>query len=163
MSNLTGKKVVITGGTGGLGKAIAIAFAQQGTDIIITYHSSLDTANSIIEEIKSYNVKVKAIQINLENDAEHQKLIQESNEFLGDIDIFVNNAGAVTRKPFIDLPKEDIEKIISINLLAPFFLMQYVARNMVAQQQKLTTQDKELVDRLIGMVKKFKKKIRVNH
>lgn len=131
------KKIVLTGGNRGIGKAIALSFAEQGADIVITYNSDSKAADIVINEIRKFGVKAKAIQVDLINDDDRGRLLKESYEFLGDVDILINNAGIATRKPFLDLSQDEVTKIFTVNLLAPFFIMQAFAQRMASKQNEL--------------------------
>ena len=137
MPNFKGKNVVITGGNRGIGKAIALAFAERGANIIITYNSDLKAAESVIEEIQKCGCDAKAIKADFLLYEDIKRLVQESYKFFADIDIVVNNVGILTRKPFLELSRKEITKVLEVNLLAPFFLTQEFARKMVKGQENL--------------------------
>ncbi|MBX3709157.1 MAG: SDR family oxidoreductase [Gammaproteobacteria bacterium] len=154
------KKVVVTGGSRGIGQAIAMAFAEQGADVVITYNSDFEAAEVVVNEIQKFGSKAKAIKMDLQNNEDRCRLVKESYEFFdGDIDVLVNNAGILTRRPFIELSKEEIIKVLEINLLAPLFLMQEFAKHMVRQQESLLEQSKALKDYCIINITSISKKV----
>ena len=93
MKLLEGKVAIITGGTRGIGKGIALKFAQEGADVIFTYVSSEETANAVEKEIEAFGVKAKGYKSNAANMEDAVALIDKVVEEFGQIDILVNNAG----------------------------------------------------------------------
>ena len=134
MNTLKGKKVVLTGGNRGIGRSIALSFAKAGADVFLTYCTDENSAQTVANEIEAHQVAVKTIQVDLSCAEDRQRLLIESYAFFGDVDILVNNAGIATRRPFIELSQEEINKVVEINFLAPCFLMQLFAKRMVQQQ-----------------------------
>lgn len=90
---LKAKLALITGGTRGIGKEIAMALAKEGVNIAITYNSNDSLAYEVVEEIKNNNVKAMAIKANVSNGEEVNNMIKVIEDELGSIDVLVNNAG----------------------------------------------------------------------
>ncbi len=157
--HLLGKKVIITGGNRGIGRAIALAFAKQGCDIVITYHSDPQAAKAVIHEIQQTDVKAKAIQVNLLEEKDRLRLIKESSEFLGNIDILVNNAGILTRNSFLNLSEDEVKQVFAVNVIGPFLLSQAVGRYMVERQEELAARSEELPDRCIINITSISRKV----
>lgn len=132
--DLTHKNALITGGTHGLGMAIAEALAQAGAQLIIT-----GTTPSKMEEAISY-YKSKGYQaigylfdVTDEIDAaKHVELIQKE---IGDIHILVNNAGIIKRELAITMPVADFRKVIDVDLVGPFIMSQLVAKQMIERKE----------------------------
>lgn len=131
---LQGKKILITGGSNGIGRAIAFGMAREGTDILITYRSAQAEAEKAVEEMMSYGVKAYSIQADLNDLQQASQIAQQAIELLGKVDILVNNAGTLTRQAFIDIPFNELEMNMNVNLIAPFMLSQYIAKHMVEQK-----------------------------
>ena len=94
MKLLEGKTAIITGGSRGIGKGIALVFAQHGANVAFTYSSSVESANSLEKELSNYGVKVKSYQSNASFDhKESQDFVENVLEDFGSIDVLVNNAG----------------------------------------------------------------------
>lgn len=110
------KRVLITGGATGIGKACAELFKNKGYDVVITYNKTLPEADNI-----------KAIKCNLENLEEIKALFDE----IGDIDVLVNNAGISLIKMINDVTAEDYEKISAVNERAVYFCSKYAALDML--------------------------------
>lgn len=129
MSN--NKKVaLVTGGSRGLGKDMAIQLAQKGFDVIITYHSKQDAANEVVSEIKALGKKAKALQLNVEKITTYDELVQQVNSTLvSDFGIaklhsLVNNAGVGAYASYESTTEEQFDSMVNIHLKAAFFLTQ---------------------------------------
>ncbi|GGP01938.1 gluconate 5-dehydrogenase [Cloacibacterium rupense] len=132
--NLSGKNALITGGTHGLGMAMAEALAQAGALLIIT-----GTTPSKMEEAlnyyhsKGYNAKGYLFDVtNEENAARFVELITQE---VGNIHILVNNAGIIKREPAISMPVSDFRKVIDVDLVGPFIMSQLVAKQMIERRE----------------------------
>lgn len=132
--NLSGKNALITGGTHGLGMAMAEALAQAGALLVIT-----GTTPSKMEEAlnyyhsKGYNAKGYLFDVtNEENAAKFVELITQE---VGNIHILVNNAGIIKREPAISMPVSDFRKVIDVDLVGPFIMSQLVARQMIERRE----------------------------
>lgn len=133
---LKGKNCIVTGGTRGIGRAIAIAFAKEGANVAFTYHNRAEFANDIIAQLELCDIKCTAIKADLAKISDVSRIIEESYAALGNIDVLVNNAGICNVSPFVDIFEEEFSSIIDINLKAPFFLSQYTARHMIENKTK---------------------------
>jgi len=94
MPRLEQKTAVITGSSSGIGRGIALAFAQEGAEVVINYNQSKDKAEQLVQEITASGGSAKAIQADISNNQDIERLINEAQTQLGKIDIWVNNAGA---------------------------------------------------------------------
>jgi NAD(P)-dependent dehydrogenase (short-subunit alcohol dehydrogenase family) len=128
---LSGKKILVTGGNRGIGRAIAIAFANAGADVLISYNKNEHEAIETITTMHKFNRYANCIKVDLSNRIETQTLIEEAVKELGHIDVLVNNAGILTRQTFLDVSDKDLERVIEINLIAPFILTQNIAKEMI--------------------------------
>lgn len=129
MFNLSGKNALVTGGTGGLGQAAAVALAEAGANIIII--SNQNNGEESLAGIRALGRKAIAICADLSNEEALPELISQANSEMGDIDILVNNAGIIRRKPFAEHSAQDWHDVIQINLNSVFFLSQLVGRGML--------------------------------
>jgi len=94
MPRLEQKTAVITGASSGIGRGIALAFAIEGAEVVINYNQSKEKAEQLVQEITASGGSAKAIQADISNRQDIERLINESQTQLGKIDIWVNNAGA---------------------------------------------------------------------
>jgi NAD(P)-dependent dehydrogenase (short-subunit alcohol dehydrogenase family) len=133
MMRLSGKKVLVTGGDKGIGKGIAMKFASEDADLVITYCSDIKSATQTVQEIKQFGVKVEMVQFNLLNGADAvSSLFQQSIDILGRVDILVNNAcffGVIV--PFLEVTQKSLEEMLLSNLVSTIMLTQKVCANMV--------------------------------
>jgi NAD(P)-dependent dehydrogenase (short-subunit alcohol dehydrogenase family) len=129
MTNKSNKIALVTGGSRGLGKNMALQLAQKGIDVVITYHSKSAEAEKVVNEIKSGGRKAAALQLDVE-DNNFDRFINEfrsllRNEFQTEnFDALVNNAGTGLHANFGDTTREQFDSMVNIHLKAPFFLTQ---------------------------------------
>ena len=126
------KNVLITGGTRGIGKAIALKFAQEGYNLIINYVSDRTDIKKLEEEFIKYNVDVLFIKADVSNFEECKKMIDKSIEKFETIDVLINNAGITKDNLLLRMSVEDFEQVIDINLKGTF----NVTKNVVPYMMK---------------------------
>ena len=130
--DLNGKTALITGASRGIGEAIAIAMAQCGADIICTSHNFPDNSKAE-KEAKKCNKNFSKYNVDLSCKEAIYTFLQELKEKETPIDILVNNAGTILRKPLTEHDDDTWEKVLSINLDAPFILAREIGKEMVAR------------------------------
>ena len=132
--DLTNKNALITGGTHGLGMAIAEALAQAGATLIITGTTpyKMDAAIAYYKS-KGYNAYGYLFDVTDETAAKDN--IETITKEVGDIDILVNNAGIIKREPAITMPVDDFRKVIDIDLVGPFIMSQLVGKQMIERRE----------------------------
>ena len=135
MKLLEGKTAIITGGSRGIGKGIALVFAQHGANVAFTYSSSVESANSLEKELSNYGVKVKSYQSNAADHKESQDLVENVLEDFGSIDVLVNNAGITKDNLLMRMSEEDFDKVIDVNLKSVFNMTKAVQRTMLKQRK----------------------------
>ena len=128
--SLKGKVALFTGGSRGLGKAMAIGLAKAGADVAVVGRK-LD--QGVIDEIAAQGVRGKFYEYDLANVDGIAALVGEVHQDFGHIDILVNNAGVQSRHKAVDFPKSDWDFVLNVNMSAVFFLCQEVGRLMLAQ------------------------------
>lgn len=128
---LINKNVLITGGSSGIGQAIAVAFAHAGANVIFTYNQNREGAKNTLNQMAMHSTLKKAIHANLTDEAMIFQLFDEVDLHFDKIDILVNNAGIITRfTNFLDISLDAFDELMTVNLKYPFMLMQQVARKM---------------------------------
>lgn len=132
---LKGKIAVITGGSRGIGKAIAIKFAKLGADIAINYVSSSEKADEVIREIKSHGVEAAAFKCDVSNSVEVQEMINKVKDKWQRIDILVNNAGITKDGIMLRMKEEDFNQVVDINLKGVFNCIKHTGTVMVKQRR----------------------------
>lgn len=129
---LQGKTAVVTGGSRGIGKAIALRFAEMGANIAVIYAGNADAANSVKEQIT--NVKVETYCCNVAKYAEAETTIKKIIEEFGGIDILVNNAGITKDNLILKMKEEDFDAVINVNLKGAFNMIKSVFSHMSKQR-----------------------------
>jgi gluconate 5-dehydrogenase len=131
--DLTYKTALITGGTHGLGLAMAEALAQAGAQLIIT-----GTTPSKMEEALAYyhskGYAARGYLFDVTDETEAAKFIRLITQEIGDIHILVNNAGIIKRESALSMPVADFRKVIDVDLVGPFIMSQLVAPQMIARR-----------------------------
>jgi len=132
---LKGKNAIITGASRGIGKGIATMFAQNGANVAFTYSSSIDAANSLEKELKSYGTNIKSYQSNAASFDDSQKLIDNVLEDFGSIDILINNAGITKDNLLMRMQESDFDIVIDVNLKSVFNMTKAVQKTMLKQRK----------------------------
>jgi len=132
--NLTGKTAVITGGSRGIGKAIALKLASLGANIVINYTSRAQQANSVVEEIKAMGREAFAFQADVSKLDEVQEFIKEVEAHFPTIDILVNNAGITRDNLLVRMKEEEWDQVISTNLKGTYNCTKAVLKKMIKQK-----------------------------
>jgi len=132
MGDLSGKAALITGAQQGIGKAIAIAFAQAGADVAINYLDGTAQAEEVAAAVRAAGRKAVLVQGDVAASGTPAKLVEATVAAFGKIDIHVNNAGVFPRVPFLEMKESDWDFVHAINLKASCFCAQAAARAMIA-------------------------------
>ena len=106
---------IITASDSGIGKECALLLAQQGFDIGITWHSDEEGAKDTAREVVSHGVRAEIVQLDLGNLPEGALALEKLIQRLGRIDVLVNNAGAMTKAPFLDMAFDEWRKIFTVD------------------------------------------------
>ena len=120
MADLKGKKAFVTGGSRGIGAAIALQLASEGADVVITYSKSAETAQQVVSEIKQYGVNGVAIQADAMQAESVAAAVKEAIRQFGGLDILVNNAGIFELKSVSETTLEDFDRMMQVNVRAVF-------------------------------------------
>lgn len=134
MKLLENKTAIITGATRGIGRGIAIMYAEQGANIAFTYSSSVDAAVALENELTALGVHAKGYQSNAANFNAAQELAADVLKEFGSIDILINNAGITKDNLLMRISEEDFDKVIEVNLKSVFNLTKAVIRPMMKQR-----------------------------
>ncbi len=128
---LNGKTAIITGAATGIGKSIAEEFSKLGANVVINYGHNADPANELANKLNRNSFNAIAIKADVSNQSEVDLMVQETIEKFGRIDVLVNNAGIEKKRPFLEKPLEEWNRILAVNLTGPFICAQAVAREMI--------------------------------
>ena len=128
------KLAIVTGGSRGIGKAIATKLASAGYNIVINYAGNTEAANQTTEEIKKFNVTAEAYKFDVSNQAEVEENIAKIIEKYGRIDVLVNNAGITRDDLFIRMTEDKWSAVINTNLNSAFYVTKPVVKLMMKQR-----------------------------
>ena len=130
MFDLTGKKALVTGGSRGIGRGVALALATQGADVAINYHSNQEEAEKVVAEIKAKGRDSFAIQADVSDPVSICQMFEQIKTKWNKLDILVNNAGILQFKPFDQISVVDWDQMINTNLRGQFFCAQEAVKLM---------------------------------
>jgi NAD(P)-dependent dehydrogenase (short-subunit alcohol dehydrogenase family) len=130
---MEGKKVLVTGSGTGIGRGVALEFAKEGAWVALHYSHSAAGAESAVREIVDAGGKAKAFQADFNKVEAAQNLGEAAMEFLGGMDVLVNNAGITVNRPFLKVTPEQYDTLYNVNCRSPFFLTQAVVPTMERQ------------------------------
>lgn len=130
MFSLKGKKALVTGASRGIGKGIALALATQGAAIAVNFRSKEEEAKAVVAEIEKIGQEAFTIQADVSDEASVEKMFAQIKEKWGKLDILVNNAGILSVFPFDQIPTEEWDKIIAVNLRGQFLCSQKALKIM---------------------------------
>ncbi|CAM3720343.1 glucose 1-dehydrogenase [Aeromicrobium ponti] len=134
LSDLQGKRIIVTGGSKGIGREIALAFAKLGSIVVITGRNESDLSDTT-RELKQHNPVCSSIKADMQNVSQIYSMVDEAVEHMGGLDIIINNAGINIPKPAIDVTEDDWDAIIDTNLKGTFFCSQRAGKYLILQKQ----------------------------
>jgi 3-oxoacyl-[acyl-carrier protein] reductase len=121
---LEGRVAFVTGGSRGIGRAIALALADAGAQVALTYHSEKDKARGVIEAIKARDGRALALPMRVTERMDVRRALDECERALGPLAVLVNNAGINKPADFDRVSDADWDEILAVNLKGPFICMQ---------------------------------------
>ena len=133
-TRIKGKRVLVTGSSDGIGKAIAIRLANEGADVVINYRSNSDSAQKIVSEIVALGSKSTAIMADVSDSNQVNGLIKSAIDFMGGIDILINNAGVTRDNLILRMSEDDWDYVIDSNLKSAFLCTKAVLPQMLKQR-----------------------------
>jgi len=133
---LEGKVALVTGGSRGIGRAVALELAKEGADIGVNYAKNKDAADEIVSKIHSLGRKTIPVQADVSIVTEIERMVEQIWDEFGRIDILVNNAGVAYIEPFSKVSEETWDRTLDVNLKGTFFASQIVANKMIKEQIK---------------------------
>ena len=130
MASLSGKSALVTGASRGIGAAIAKRLAKDGAEVAITYSSSPERAQQVVDEIVKAGGKAVAIKADAADQAAVRAAVRQTAKEFGKVDILVNNAGVLALGPIAEFSPEEFEKALSVNVRSVFTAIQEAVRHM---------------------------------
>ncbi|QIR37753.1 SDR family oxidoreductase [Tolypothrix sp. PCC 7910] len=130
MAPLTEKVAIITGASRGIGKAIALKLASNGASVVVNYAGNTAKAEEVVTEITQHGGQALAIQADISQVAEIERLFDQAIAQFGKVDILVNNAGSIVYKPITEITEADFDKIFAVNVKGTYFACQQAAQKL---------------------------------
>src|SRR3970040_1222998 len=131
--NLTGKRALITGGTHGLGMAMAKGLAKAGAELIISGTTPEKMTRALVE-YKSMGYSAAGYIFDVTDDADAREHVNRIEKDIGSIDILVNNAGIIKRIPSAEMETADFRRVIDVDLVGPFVMAKYTGQKMIERK-----------------------------
>ena len=125
------RTILVTGGTKGIGKAIALSLAKGSDKIVINYHADEDSAAEVLEECKKINENVLLIRADVSNESEVNAMIAEIVEKFGAPEIVINNAGMNLDKPLLEMTEAEWCRVVDVNMKSVFLVSKAAAKHML--------------------------------
>ncbi len=132
---LEDKVAVVTGGSRGIGRAIALELGRRGARVVVNYHQSAEAAAEVVTAIQSNGGEAKAVQADVGDYDQAQALIQNSLDSFGQLDILVNNAGTTRDQLLLMMKEDDWDVVLRTNLKGVFNCCKAAARPMMRQRR----------------------------
>jgi glucose 1-dehydrogenase len=140
MRGLRGKNVLVTGGTSGIGQAIAVRFAEHGANVAINYLRSPDEAaetegqvHACVARVRQEGVRDVLVGADVSNEDEVARMVADAVEQLGGIDVLVNNAGIQISRPSEELSSADFDRVLAVNLRGAFLCAREAIKHFLAE------------------------------
>jgi 3-oxoacyl-[acyl-carrier protein] reductase len=132
--NLTNRVALVTGGSRGIGKAIALALAEAGANVVVNYRVAAKEANAVADGIRALGRRAMAVAADVSDGAAVHAMIQSVAAELGAVDVLINNAGVAITRGIDDLTEADFDRTIAVNLKSAFLCTQAVLPGMRARR-----------------------------
>lgn len=134
MSRLVGQVAVVTGGSRGIGRAIAVALAHEGCSVVISYHSNAEAAQQVVGEIQAVGGRALAVQADVSIAEQAQGLMDQAVQAFGTVDILVNNAGITRDTLLMRMSEADWDAVLDTNLKGAYLCIKAAQRIMLRKR-----------------------------
>ena len=129
----SGRLAFVTGGSRGIGRAIALALGDEGCDTLINYQKADEAADDVVSELKKKGIRAKAYKADISHDDEASAMVKAITEEFGTVDILVNNAAINRDRGFLKMTKQMWDEVLGVNLNGPFNITHELLPGMVAK------------------------------
>jgi 3-oxoacyl-[acyl-carrier protein] reductase len=130
---MEGKKTIVTGASRGLGRAIALAFAREGADVLVNYANREEQAKEVAAAIEGCGRRAVVYRADVSDPAQVQAMVGVALAAFGRVDVLVNNAGITMPKGPLEISEAEWDRVLAVNLKSVFLCSRAVAEGMVAQ------------------------------
>ena len=131
--DLTGCRALVTGASGGLGRAISLALALAGADVAVGYHTNSKGANEVVAEIEAHGRRSSSVAADVSDSSQVRAMFEQSIASLGGLDLLVNDVGIATHRSLMELEPAEWEQAIGTNLTGVFNCCKTAADHMLNQ------------------------------
>lgn len=129
-----GRIALVTGGSRGIGRAVATRLAELGADVVVNYASNPDAARKVVEAVEALGRRALAVKADVSREDEVRHMVAAVEETLGPIDVLVNNAGITRDGLFVRMNEADWDVVLAVNLKGAFLVSKAVARGMMKRR-----------------------------
>ena len=162
MGRLTGKSVLITGASSGIGQAIAIRFAAEGANVAINYRSDEEQANATLDMARAARTegggREIVIQADVSNEDQVKQMVASTIGEFGRLDVLVNNAGIQKPCPSHELEAADFDRVLAVNLRGPFLCAREALKHFLSRPGKFLSQSPQRVLDVSQQLRRFSQK-----
>lgn len=132
--SLVNRVAIVTGGSRGIGRAIALELARRGAAVVVNYHTSADAAAEVVAEIEASGGQALAVQADVSDFTQAQELVKKTVKELGGLDILVNNAGIIRDNLIMLMAEKDWDNVLTTNLKSTFNCSKAAVRHMMRKR-----------------------------
>lgn len=131
---LAGRRALVTGGSSGIGRATVKRLAEEGAAVVVNYVGGAEGAREVVEEVGSEGGRATAIAADVSDEGAVTEMFRRAEDELGTIDLLVNNAGVEKPFPLVDMPLEEWNRILAVNLTGSFLCARETARRLIERR-----------------------------
>ncbi len=131
---LAGRRALVTGGSSGIGRATVKRLAEEGAAVVVNYVGGGEGAREVVEEVGSEGGRATAIAADVSDEGAVTEMFRRAEDELGTIDLLVNNAGVEKPFPLVDMPLEEWNRILAVNLTGSFLCARETARRLIERR-----------------------------